>query len=298
MSDHHDRIDELTLALLSLGIHRSKGRTRARKGFDEDALFRLHDRGLISTPETKNKSVVITDEGVELARRLLQRYLDDDRPTELTWSLLELEVELVDEWNDYAPVQPRIWRRFRLLDSPETTLHDLHEAIQDACGWLDYHLHAFYDDDDGRRSLSTSDIDRGEYEDSPPPASQEIAVRDVLHRIGQTLLYEYDFGDSWYHRITLVERASSTDRVFRQLVSGARAFPPEDAGGVHAYEELVRVAAGGEAEGFDTDALRAWLGSWSPDHFDLKATKSFFDAARPWEVDRKRRERLEQWSGL
>jgi hypothetical protein len=36
---------------------------------------------------------------------------------------------------------PAIWRRIQV---PMTyTFYDLHVAIQDAMGWLDYHLHAF-----------------------------------------------------------------------------------------------------------------------------------------------------------
>ena len=38
-------------------------------------------------------------------------------------------------------IRPPIWRRIQV---PETyTFWDLHVAIQDAMGWLDYHLHEF-----------------------------------------------------------------------------------------------------------------------------------------------------------
>ena len=40
-----DRIDEAVLALLYLGLH---DRYRAWKGFDWDAMERLHEKGLIS----------------------------------------------------------------------------------------------------------------------------------------------------------------------------------------------------------------------------------------------------------
>lgn len=38
-------------------------------------------------------------------------------------------------------VQPRIWRRFLIRSTG--TFMDLHEPIQDACGWLNCHLFAF-----------------------------------------------------------------------------------------------------------------------------------------------------------
>lgn len=38
-------------------------------------------------------------------------------------------------------IRPQIWRRIAV---PETyTFWDLHVAIQDSMGWLDYHLHEF-----------------------------------------------------------------------------------------------------------------------------------------------------------
>ena len=58
-----------TLALLYLGLH---DRYRAWKGFDWDAMERLHEKGLISDPVGKAKSVVFTEEGLREAERLFR----------------------------------------------------------------------------------------------------------------------------------------------------------------------------------------------------------------------------------
>ncbi|HRO57692.1 MAG TPA: DUF6429 family protein [Burkholderiaceae bacterium] len=63
-----DRIDEAVLALLRLGLHEGD---RAWKSFDWDAMGRLHEKGLISDPVGKAKSVVFTEEGLREAERLL-----------------------------------------------------------------------------------------------------------------------------------------------------------------------------------------------------------------------------------
>jgi hypothetical protein len=55
-----DRIDEAVLALLYLGLHDNG---QAWKGFDWDAMNRLHEKGMISNPVSKAKSVVFTEEG-------------------------------------------------------------------------------------------------------------------------------------------------------------------------------------------------------------------------------------------
>lgn len=64
-----DRIDEAVLALLFLGLHNGE---RAWKGFDWEALDRLHGKGLISNPVGKTKSIAFTDEGLREAERLFR----------------------------------------------------------------------------------------------------------------------------------------------------------------------------------------------------------------------------------
>lgn len=60
MDINPDRIDDAVLALLYLGLH-DGGRTW--KGFDREAMNRLHEKGLISDPVGKAKSVIFTEEG-------------------------------------------------------------------------------------------------------------------------------------------------------------------------------------------------------------------------------------------
>jgi len=70
-----DRIDEATLALLYLGLHNER---RAWKGFDWDATNRLHAKGLLDNPRNKNKTVVLTDEGLESAKAACARLFGED----------------------------------------------------------------------------------------------------------------------------------------------------------------------------------------------------------------------------
>ena len=68
------KVDEVVLALLHLNAHTDHGITRAWKGFDWDAMDRLHTHGFISDPKSKAKSVVLTDEGARRAEELFRRY--------------------------------------------------------------------------------------------------------------------------------------------------------------------------------------------------------------------------------
>ena len=63
-----DRIDQAVLALLYLGLHEG---SRAWKSFDWDSMARLHEKGLISDPVGKAKSVTFTEQGLREAEHLL-----------------------------------------------------------------------------------------------------------------------------------------------------------------------------------------------------------------------------------
>jgi hypothetical protein len=64
-----DRIDDAVLALLYLGLH---DEYRAWKGFDWNAMGRLHEKGMIHDPVGKAKSVVFTEEGLRRSQELFR----------------------------------------------------------------------------------------------------------------------------------------------------------------------------------------------------------------------------------
>ena len=76
MDFDEDKIDEYTLALLYLVTHeRHEGLgARAWKGFDWDTLNRLHEKGYISNPIGKAKSVGMSEEGFLKAKELFERH--------------------------------------------------------------------------------------------------------------------------------------------------------------------------------------------------------------------------------
>jgi len=64
-----EKIDRAVLALLYLGLHEG---SRTWKGFDWDVMNRLHEKGYISDPVGKAKSVVFTGTGLRESERLLE----------------------------------------------------------------------------------------------------------------------------------------------------------------------------------------------------------------------------------
>ena len=65
-----DKVDEAVLALLYLTVHDG---ARAWKSFDWEAMNRLHEKGYISDPVGKAKSVILTEEGLKASERLFKK---------------------------------------------------------------------------------------------------------------------------------------------------------------------------------------------------------------------------------
>lgn len=75
MEYNKDLVDNVTLALLYLVMWEEKPvGGRAWKGFDWDTLDRLHEKGYISNPKSKAKSVMVTEEGMKKAQDLFRSY--------------------------------------------------------------------------------------------------------------------------------------------------------------------------------------------------------------------------------
>jgi uncharacterized protein DUF6429 len=69
-----DKVDDMVLALLYLGMFSEHSVQRAWKSFDWDALDRLHEKGYISNPKSAAKSVVVNDSGAKLAENLFKKH--------------------------------------------------------------------------------------------------------------------------------------------------------------------------------------------------------------------------------
>jgi hypothetical protein len=70
MEYDQDKVDDAALALLNLTLHDG---ARAWKGFDFDVMDRLHAKDYIFDPHNKNKSVVLTREGLKRSEELFEK---------------------------------------------------------------------------------------------------------------------------------------------------------------------------------------------------------------------------------
>jgi len=156
-------------------------------------------------------------------------------------------------------IDPPVWRRIRVPSS--YSFWDLHVAIQDAMGCLDYHLHLFYVRKRETGELEAIGIPGDEpYLDDPPClAGWEVPIARYFVTEGDAASYEYDFGDGWRHIVTLqgIDTIRKGERRLACL-AGERRCPPEDCGGIHGYSELLKVIA--DETHPEHEAMLQWLG--------------------------------------
>ena len=69
-----DKVDEMALALMHLTTFEERGEMRSWKGYDWGILNRMHERGWIGDPVSKNKAVSLSEEAQRLSKDLFVRH--------------------------------------------------------------------------------------------------------------------------------------------------------------------------------------------------------------------------------
>lgn len=68
-----EKLEQAVLALLHLNTFKQKSGKRAWKALPWSVMDQLHDKGYISDPATKAKSVCLSDEGARLSEELFEK---------------------------------------------------------------------------------------------------------------------------------------------------------------------------------------------------------------------------------
>ena len=131
-----------------------------------------------------------------------------------------------------------IWRELKVPSNVE--LDFLGHLLVDIMGWEDVHLFQFihnkmiYGDEESVEMSFHNNV----------KLYSDYTLSDLLKTEKDKMTFEYDFGDSWQHEISVVGirpyKKGEKHRI--TFVDGRGACPPEDCGGVPGYERLLEVA--------------------------------------------------------
>ena len=186
-------------------------------------------------------------------------------------------------------ISPSIWRKVEVPSN--ISLRHLSELIMVVMGWSGYHLNQF------RKGLDTyyepyyqRDGDMEDFSDVRIRHfnQEKFTIGQVLQEKGRSFTFEYDFGDSWEHEVRLYSVSEYADGEPRKIrfVSGKRACPPEDCGGLWGYDELCGIvrkkAAGKRLTKDERERLEWYSGDYDdcfdPELLDLEACADAADA--------------------
>jgi len=168
--------------------------------------------------------------------------------------------------------KPPIWRRLQVPG--DANLGWLHAVVQTAMGWTNSHLHHFLTQD--ARYADPGMNEDPFLDESPDRNENEFTLMQIAPEAGTRFGYEYDFGDSWEHEITVEKILPPGEGKTAQCMAGAGACPPEDCGGIWGYAELLKALKnprhpehkhmkewlGGPLDpvAFDKEEINLWLG--------------------------------------
>ena len=159
--------------------------------------------------------------------------------------------------------KPPIWRR--VVVPEQFTFCQLHQAIQGAFGWCNYHLHKFEFKKPGLLIRET-------WEEDDLAESRGCDVLEEGTQIGTLItenprfIYTYDFGDTWEHQI-LMEKEVEYEYSYPQVLKYKGDNIPEDCGGIGGYYDLLDKLDDPEAE--DHDLMEEWACQQGMGEYDL-----------------------------
>jgi len=73
MEIDQEKVEQTVLALLYLTSFKDRTGMRTWKGHDCEVMNSLHEKGYISNPATKAKSVALTEEGARFSKELFEK---------------------------------------------------------------------------------------------------------------------------------------------------------------------------------------------------------------------------------
>jgi hypothetical protein len=126
--------------------------------------------------------------------------------------------------------RPPVWRRIEIPSAMRLDL--LPEVMQVAFGWHGYHLHAF-ETVCGEFGAPDDDDDWADRKDETTAALAQVAAAEKAK-----VVYTYDFGDDWRLDIVVEKIMPAEPGVaYPRCTGGRREAPPEDCGGIWAFNE-------------------------------------------------------------
>lgn len=199
--------------------------------------------------------------------------------------------------------KPPIWRK--IVIPTGVTFAQLHNTIQIAMGWHNYHLHEFeFTQPNVRITNDEEACEEYKYFNSKEGRKRlkEMGASPFRKNLGQkalnsfevkiyeyvekspTFTYVYDFGDWWEHKVELLNTIDDYKNDFPQVTKAKGICPPEDCGGIYGFHEFM--LAWNDTENEQHEEMREW-GEMQmfEDEYDLEYVNELLEDALNYEPE-------------
>ena len=301
-----------------------------REHVEEDVIDEYLNRGPVVISKTKNRSKVAILNSVcrdcvyalgdpvedsvtqiEASRSLSRRWVADPgggliSPHRVLYDDLRLfsgrepmntsavELKATLELDDYS-----VWRR--VIVHRDIQFRDLHQVLQTAFNWLDYHLHEFYvfgdekrPEEENRRYIGSPEYHRCgyipvlnlicEHDDMEYRDSRLRTEYERGHKLSDylpaSITYHYDYGDSWRVSIECERAIEGWSGRHAICTGGEGNAPPEDVGGEGGYYQFREAIS--DPDHPDHEMMLAWGKSQRYAEFDIEAVNRLFSIRKIW----------------
>lgn len=188
---------------------------------------------------------------------------------------LHLRIKLLN-----APVP--VWREIKIPSNVSLALFAW--VINEVMGWTNTHLHDFEIGGAVFEHTAHIKMDRGMgfgHGHAMAFDTKDYPIARFFKEKKDDMVYEYDFGDGWRHKIWLkgIREYDANEVPSFVVHKGCGACPPEDCGGIWGYGELLEINAKKRKTAEDKERLE-WYGIdryYDPDYFDIEEAQGMLD---------------------
>ena len=164
--------------------------------------------------------------------------------------------------------KPPIWRRFLTVDT--IRLDELHMLLQVIMGWTDSHLHQFI----SKGTFYGVPDEEYDLMDMEVLDETRFRLKQLLKTEKESIVYEYDFGDGWNHKITLEKILPfDVEQTIPVCVKAKGACPPEDVGGTWGYYDFLEALE--DKNHPEHESYKKWVGGdFDPEAYSIQDVNS------------------------
>lgn len=195
--------------------------------------------------------------------------------------------------------KPPIWRK--IIIPADINFMQLHNIIQVAFEWMNYHLFeftfkeihdritndieaideaAFYQSKDGAelmKNMGIAPLESFDFENVL--FANDVLIKDYFEKV-KKFTYVYDFGDWWEHTIEIISIIDNYEGVCPVVTKFKQVSPPDDCGGIEGYYEFLEQYNSGN------ERLKCWAESQGySNEYDIDEVNECMEDVLEWDFD-------------